>query len=133
MLAEKGFVELCLSAAILDEVGDVLHRPRLRAKFPALTDELVSQFLQTLSGFSTFFADVTRQLAFSRDPKDEPYINLARVAKAQYLVSRDADLLDVPTSSDTDSRRVREECPGLEIMDPLTFLRSMRHLSPERS
>jgi hypothetical protein len=43
-------------------------------------------------------------------------------AKAQYLVSRDADLLNVPTASDRDSRRVREECPELQIVDPVTFL-----------
>ena len=131
-LAERGFVELCLSVAILDEIGDVLHRPKLRVRFPALTDELVSQFLQAVRGFSTFFADVTRELAFARDPKDEPYINIARTAKARYLVSRDADLLDVPTSSDADSRRIREECPGLEIVDPLAFLSSMRNISVQR-
>jgi predicted nucleic acid-binding protein len=61
-------------------------------------------------------------LPFARDPKDEPYINLARTAQAQYLVSRDADLLDVPTASDKDSRRIREDCPSLEIVDPVTFL-----------
>jgi putative PIN family toxin of toxin-antitoxin system len=74
-LAEKGFVELCLSEAILSEVGEVLRRPKVRAKFPTLTDELVSQFLHVLKGFSTFFEDVTLELAFARDPKDEPCIN----------------------------------------------------------
>src|SRR5689334_18075304 len=87
-LAEKGFVELCLSDAILDEVGEVLRRPKVRAKFPTLTDELVLRFLETVGGFSTFFGEVTRELSFARDPKDEPYINLARTAQAQYLVSR---------------------------------------------
>ena len=131
-LAEKGFVNLCVNAAILDEVGEVLRRPRLRAEFQALTDELVSQLLQAVRGFSMFFADVARELTFARDPKDEPYINLARTAKARYLVSRDADLLDVPRSSDADSRRICEECPGLEIVDPFTFLSSMRNTSAQR-
>lgn len=71
-LAEKGFVELCLSKTILDEVGEVLRRPKVRVKFPTLDDELVSEFLRALRGFSTLFEDVTRELAFARDPKDEP-------------------------------------------------------------
>jgi putative PIN family toxin of toxin-antitoxin system len=129
LLAEKGFVELCLSDAILDEVGEVLRRPKVRAKFPTLTDELVAQFLETVGGFSTFFGDVKRELPFARDAKDEPYINLARMAKAQYLVSRVADLLDVPTASDRDSRRIREECPDLQIVDPAAFLVLLRKAS----
>jgi putative PIN family toxin of toxin-antitoxin system len=131
-LAEKGFVELCLSDAILDEVGEVLRRPKVRAKFPTLTDELVSQFLETVGGFSTFFGEVTRELPFARDPKDEPYINLARTAQAQYLVSRDADLLDVPTAPDRDSRRIREECPDLQIVDPVMFLSLLRQVPAQR-
>src|SRR5688572_26414018 len=69
LLAEKGFVELCVSAAILNEVGEVLCRPKLRAKFPALTVELVSQFLKGVRGFSTFFADVTQELALAETRK----------------------------------------------------------------
>lgn len=128
-LAEKGFVELCLSDAILDEVGEVLRRPKVRAKFPTLTDELVSQFLETVRGFSRFFGDVPRELLLARDPKDEPYINLARTAQAHYLVSRDADLLDVPIASDGDSRRIREDCPSLQIVDPVTFLGLLQQAS----
>jgi putative PIN family toxin of toxin-antitoxin system len=128
-LAEQRFVELCVSSMVLDEVGEVLRRPRLRAKFPVLTAEVVSQFLQAVKGFSTFFSSVQREFTFARDPKDEPYINLARTANARYLVSRDAHLLDVPTSSDMDSRHIREECPGLEFVDPLTFLGSIKRAS----
>jgi hypothetical protein len=52
-------------------------------------------------------------LPFARDRKDEPYINLGRTAKAQYLVKRDAALLNVPIASDRDSRRIREEMSHL--------------------
>jgi hypothetical protein len=51
-------------------------RPSLQTKFPALTDELVAEFLDTVTGFSTFFTDVQRELPFGRDPKDEPYLTL---------------------------------------------------------
>lgn len=44
LLAELGAVELCISTAIMDEIRDVLTRPRVREKFPSLTDDLVNQF-----------------------------------------------------------------------------------------
>jgi predicted nucleic acid-binding protein len=46
-LAERGVVELCISSEILSEVADVLARPRIRTKFPALTDEVVAEFVAT--------------------------------------------------------------------------------------
>lgn len=52
-----------------------------------------------------------------------------RAAQAQYLVSRDGDLLDLPTASDRDSRRIREICPGLQIIDPATFLSLLQQRS----
>jgi putative PIN family toxin of toxin-antitoxin system len=122
LLAEKGLIELCVSRPVLDEIADVLSRPRVRSKFPLLTDTLIERFIGTLEGFSTFLADVPRKLVFARDPKDEPYINLARTAKARYLVSRDTDLLEITTGNDTDARRIREECPDLEFVHPVAFL-----------
>ena len=55
---------------------------------------------------------------FPRDPKDEPYINLALAANADYLVTRDNDLLDLMNDSD-----FRQQFPGLTILDPVAFLR----------
>lgn len=43
--------------------------------------------------------EVPREVALDRDPKDEPYLNLACVSGAEYLVSRDADLLDLAAGS----------------------------------
>jgi putative PIN family toxin of toxin-antitoxin system len=116
MVLTMGATFLCISEPILNEVGAVLRRPKIRAKFPSLTDELVSQFLQTVEGFSRLFIDVGSDLAFARDPKDARYINFAHRAKAQFPVTRDADLLDVPTASDGDSLRIREACPDLRIV-----------------
>lgn len=45
---ERGRVTLCLSAEVLAEIRDVLSRPKLRQKFPALTDEAVDAFLASL-------------------------------------------------------------------------------------
>ena len=99
LLAERGIIELCISAEILSEVVDVLNRSRVRSKFPALTDDVVEEFVRVLRTISTFFADVPREFVLTRDPKDEPYLNLAYHAQAQYLVTRDTDLLDLSARS----------------------------------
>ena len=53
-----------------------------------------------------------------RDPDDEPYLNLAIAVSADYLVTRDNDLLDLMQDS---AFRVR--FPSLTILDPVTALR----------
>ncbi len=126
LLAEKGIVELCVSAAILAEIREVLNRPRLRAKFSRLTGDFVYRFLNTVEGFSTLVAEVGTELVLTRDKKDEPYLNLAHAAGAEYLVSRDSDLLDIPYSVDPDSLRIREMCPALQFTDPVRFIRSIQ-------
>ena len=49
LLVELEAIELCISEAIVSEIQDVLTRPRVRQRFPALTNELIDGFLVTLS------------------------------------------------------------------------------------
>lgn len=48
-LVDDDRVILCLSNAILVEVRDVLSRPKLQRKFPALTAEWVEAFVGNLT------------------------------------------------------------------------------------
>lgn len=64
--------------------------------------------------------DVPEVALLARDPKDEPYINLALAAGAAFLVSRDNDLLDLMTDPE-----FRGRFPGLQIVDPATLLREL--------
>ncbi len=59
-------------------------------------------------------------------PEDEPYISLALAAEAQYLVSRDNDLLALSGTS-SEAVLFRKRFPMLTILDPVAFLR----LNPE--
>ena len=61
--------------------------------------------------------------SYSRDPKDEKYVNLAFEAKADYIVSRDNDLLDLMTGFDDDSKEFRQRFRRLKIVTPVEFLR----------
>jgi putative PIN family toxin of toxin-antitoxin system len=56
-------------------------------------------------------AEVPRTLTLPRDPKDEPYLNLALAVGAQYLVSRDKDLLDLMNDGS-----FRQRYPDLTIL-----------------
>lgn len=63
--------------------------------------------------------------SLERDPKDEPYLNLAIATKAEYLVTRDRDLLDLMHDSSFQQRY-----PDLRILDPVEFLNEIRRMYP---
>src|SRR5712664_2961350 len=92
-LAETGRLELLISSAILAEVREVLLRPAVQRKFPLLTTEFVDAYLFRVSRFTTTVKHVSRSIRLDRDPDDEIYLNLAVTGRAQYLVTRDRDLL----------------------------------------
>jgi predicted nucleic acid-binding protein len=71
---------------------------------------------------------------YSRDPKDEPYINLAVAVDADFIVSRDTDLLDLMTGHSGECKEFRQRFRKLKIIPPLEFLTQMarsRNLSLE--
>jgi putative PIN family toxin of toxin-antitoxin system len=127
LLVELDAIELCVSQEIMAEVRDVLARPRVRQKFPALTDQIADRFFTALEERAVVVSEVPRVFKFDRDPKDEPYINLAIAARVSYLVSRDSDILDLADASNPDGERLRHQAPELRILEPVTFLVEMRH------
>jgi putative PIN family toxin of toxin-antitoxin system len=116
-------LELFLTPDILAEVRAVLTRPKTLRKFPALTPESVDVFLADLASHATTLAAVPKVFSLPRDPKDEPYIDLAAAAQAHYLVSRDNDLLDLMGDA-----AFRQQFPNLTVIDPVALL---RELAPE--
>lgn len=83
--------ELVTSQAINDEVRNVLHRPKLRAKFPHLTDEIAQQVMILLTSAETVTpVDIP---SVSRDPKDDIFLACALSSSATHIVSEDNDLL----------------------------------------
>ena len=120
-IVDEGLVTLCISPAVLTEVRDVLSRPELVKRFPALSAEWVTAFVTSVADKALVVPDVLNAFVLPRDPKDEPYINLAVATQAEFLVSRDRDLLDLMTDAD-----FRRRFPALKIVDPETFLRTIR-------
>ena len=100
--------ELVLSPAVIREVLEVLHRPRLRAKFPHIAQldiaRLISLFEQAL------VVEPQDVPPVSRDPGDDKFLACARSAGAKYLVTEDKDLL------------VLEAYEGTRICQPAEFM-----------
>ncbi len=115
-----GRLELVISPEIVAEVRDVLARPRTLRKFPTLTAEAVDVFVRDIEARAVALSDVPHTFILARDPKDEPYINLAIAARASHLVSRDKHLLDLMADEG-----FRQAYPNLIILDPVAILQEL--------
>lgn len=124
-LFERGTIELFVSYALLNEISDVLSRPKLQNKFKKLTQERTDELVEGLLDRASMIELAPKQFIYERDPKDEPYINLAIAAGAAYLVSWDNDLLDLMKDTDK-GKAFRAAYPQINIIDPVSFLRAMK-------
>jgi uncharacterized protein len=120
-----GAVSLFVSEAILREVRNVLSRPELRRQLPGINDRIVSAFLTKLEARAILIMNVPEEYRYERDPYDEMYINLAIIANASYLVSRDQDFLDLMTTSTDVARQFRSRYPFLRMMKAADFIAEM--------
>ena len=125
-LAEKGLVQLIVSKDVLMEIEDVLNRPEVRTYFPELSDETVGAFVKRLLNLSDFVSSVPRTFRYSRDEDDETYISLAIVAAADFIVSRDRDLLDLMTGYTDECKEFRQRFRTLRVLEPADLLRQVK-------
>ncbi len=110
------------SPETVGELRDLLARPNIWKKLPHLTDEVANEFIAEIDRVGTSLFGVPRVFEYPRDPKDEPYINLAIAARADYLTSRDKDLLDLMQDTNFTGR-----FPGIRILDPAALLRDLEN------
>jgi putative PIN family toxin of toxin-antitoxin system len=88
---EQGHFAYLISPAMLNELREVVYRPRLRQHMrvdPAVLLDLIEADVEMVPG----------ELVLSsvcRDPKDDRFIACAVEGQAVYLVTGDADLLDM--------------------------------------
>lgn len=122
-LAESGHVQIFVSREVLAEVEDVLNRPEIRAHFADISDEIVGAFLKRLQKVSTLVRLVPKKFSYPRDEDDEPYINLAVVAGADFIVSRDKDLLDLMTGHTNECKEFRQRFRSLKVVEPTELLK----------
>jgi uncharacterized protein len=84
---------LVLSASLLDEVGRVLHYPRLLKRY-ALTELEISRFIEFL-GASAHLVEIDDTLTTPiRDPEDAHVLQAAIAGEAEFLCTLDAHFYD---------------------------------------
>lgn len=117
-----GVVALVVSDAVRAEYQQTLDEPSLRRKFRRLTDAVAADLLDRIDRSAARIDPVPAVVALVRDPDDAVYLDLAVEAGAEYLVSRDNDLLDLMTGTDPDAVAFRAAHPRILILDPVAFL-----------
>jgi len=125
-LMKDGQITVCVSLDTLAEVSDVLTRPKSRQRFKTLTPDRVEAFLRELRAAAVLLDPIPHVFTYPRDPDDEPYVNLALAAGANYLVTWDKDLLDLMSEAAPEGQDFRQRSPNLVILTPPDFLRAMR-------
>lgn len=88
---ENKEAELYLNAQILLEIREVLHRPKFR-KVLLITKSTPDDLVNKLYSISNLITGVCK-IEVCRDPKDNVFLECAKLAKADYVVSGDNDLL----------------------------------------
>jgi uncharacterized protein len=103
--------ELFVSRMILDELTDVMLRPKFD-RYVVRQDR--AEFVQRLTREAVMI-EIAQEIAACRDPDDDKYRSLAVSAEADVIVSSDADLLAL------------DPFRGIRILSPRDFLdRSLR-------
>ncbi len=125
-LVEIGALDLLVSDVCIEELREVLTRPSLQRKFPSLTISAVRDFLDRIQACSVYSVNIANVFVLDRDPKDAKYVDLAIATKADFLVTRDKDLLDLREKGSPLLQTFEKLEWQFKIVDPvemLTFLR----------
>ena len=88
-------VYLYTAGEILQEIRRVLlEKPHIRKRYK-YTSEAVEAFINYLRNISTIVVQLPEIRVIERDPKDDIIVACAVAGSADYIVSRDRDLLDL--------------------------------------
>ncbi len=87
-----------------------------------MTARQIELFIDEVVNISDLVKSVPTEFRFERDPKDEIFVNLAIAADADFIVSRDKDLLELMTTHTDEAKEFRQRFRHLKIVDPVEFL-----------
>lgn len=119
----EGVAVLLLSDAVLAEVSDVPLRPSLTRRYSQLTETRVHAFVDEMRSLAVHIATPPNLFALPRDPKDEPYTDLAIAGGARFLVTwNDRHLTYLMRRSTPEGRDFCDRFPGLLMLTPPEFL-----------
>ena len=107
----QGSYTLLYAQSLLEELIDVLNRPRIREKC-----RLTEQDIQTVVGLILLRGEAvtpTERIAVCHDPRDNKFLEVAMAGEADVIVSEDQDLL------------VLHSFVGIPILPPAAFLQML--------
>jgi len=105
--------DVVVSRAILQELGRVLHYPRLQERYH-LPEEHIQRFLRLLGRQAIGVAPPETLAVIQRDPTDNRYLECAIAGNASVIVTGDQHLLGLG------------EYEGVQILTPAGFLALLR-------
>ena len=106
--AADGFVECFTSLSILDEIRDVLQRPKF-----GLPAEKALALIGELHDLCRIVTPTGKVRAIAADPDDNVVLECAAAAKAHFTVSGDSHLLDMG------------QWRGIRILSPAEFMQEI--------
>ena len=124
-LFDQRKITLYVSDQTLDELRSVIDRPEVRAALPGITELRIESLFRRLDKKAVKTKPVDDAFRYPRDAADEPYINLAIAAHADFLITRDRDLLDLMTAYDETSKEFRQRFRFLRVLEPEDLLRTL--------
>ena len=112
-LVEEGKLTLCLNEFILDELFNVLQRPKFRNRIRECNtsaEELIAGILE----ISNVFPNIKIPSVVKNDPDDDWVISCALISKSQSIITGDPHLLKI------------SKFRNVSILTPRKFLSSLK-------
>ena len=119
--AKDGGFDMCLAEEILEEVQRALLQYQKIRKRYHYTDQAVIQYVQNLRIVSHIITELPSIEVVNSDPNDNMVVACALKARANYIVTRDNDLLSL------------KNYEGIKVVTPENFmgiLRDGKHQPP---
>jgi hypothetical protein len=107
----EGDFTLLYAQSLLEELIDVLNRPRIRRKYQLAEEDIETVVSLVLLRGEAVTPEV--RITACRDPKDNKFLEVAVTGEADVIVSGDEDLL------------VLDPFAGIPILPPAAFLRML--------
>lgn len=103
-------IELVVSDPILQELGEVLNREKIRRYYQSVDRDLPVRLLTGLRRFARLVSGQIKVDLIEADPADNMFLSAALEARADFLVTGDHHLLQLQTYE------------GISIVSPVEFL-----------
>jgi putative PIN family toxin of toxin-antitoxin system len=130
-ILDQDRITVYTSPRLRSEYEAILTRPAIRAKNLLMTDAQVEAGLARFDTKTAMVPNPPPYVNYPRDPDDEHVINLAIYVEADYIVTRDKDLLALMDIRQSEGRFFRKRFSRLTILSPVDFLQAMREKQRE--